>query len=356
MSCYYLLDEKSPKILQPGNLCVQLMHHQKTAVYAMKELENKGYVDIKFRYYDNEEKDLRIDTNIGILGDKVGSGKTLIIYALLLELIKPVDKFSENMAEHPPLGCLNEARATYYASDKYTTIKSLNKAEYNVNINVIIVPKGIQHQWDDILLKYSNNNIRYINHIDNNTKEKINELDAYLKEDSVLNNESIIIVLCNDKSVNDICEKYNGKKWNRLIVDEADTIQIAMFGKMDALFIWLVTGTTNGITHSKKKYIKDIFGKKITWQPEFLTIKNKNDYIESSINLPRPNRIIIKCHTPREVRLLSEHIPKNIMNMINAGNTDEAIKNLNCHADTTDNIFIVISKNYESAIKNKRQT
>jgi hypothetical protein len=40
--------------------------------------------------------------------------------------------------------------------------------------------------------------------------------------------------------------------------------------------------------------------------------------------------------------------------MINAGNTDEAIKTLNCHVDTPDNIFRVISNNYNMAINNKK--
>lgn len=41
------------------------------------------------------------------------------------------------------------------------------------------------------------------------------------------------------------------------------------------------------------------------------------------------------------------------MNMINAGNTDDAIKELNCHVDTSDNIYKVIDRNYRQAIKNK---
>jgi RNA polymerase subunit RPABC4/transcription elongation factor Spt4 len=114
-----------------------------------------------------------------------------------------------------------------------------------------------------------------------------------------------------------------------------------------------VTGTTNGISYSKKKYIKDIFGKNISWLPEFLTVKNKNEYIDISLNLPKPNRITIRCKTPYEVSLLVDHIPSHVMNMINAGNSDEAIRIMNCHMDTTNNIFTIISNNYEIAIKNK---
>ncbi|VBB18452.1 DEAD/SNF2-like helicase [Yasminevirus sp. GU-2018] len=326
---YTDLNEDSERIIQPIDLKVELMQHQKTAVFAMKDLENKGYVDVKFRYYDNEEKDLRIGTNIGVLGDKVGSGKTLIITSLILESPRPTD------------------RPVYFASDKYTTIREIGiNDDEKLDINVIVVPKGIQHQWEDAFKNFVKEGaLTYVSHVDASTRDQLS--------DTVDTNDKPYIILCNERSVSDVQEKYSGKRWSRFILDEADTVQFASMAKVNASFIWLVTGTTNGIPYSKKKYIKDIFGKNITWQPDFLTIKNKNEYIDSSIQLPKPNRITIRCKTPYEVKLLAEHIPANIMNMINAGNSDEAIRALNCHADTKDNIFTVIERNYDMAIKNK---
>jgi SNF2 family DNA or RNA helicase len=332
MISYSNLDITDHQIIQPNYLAVELMQHQKTAIHAMKDLENKGYVDIKFRYYDNEEKNLRIDTCVGILGDRVGSGKTLMIICLLLDQSKPID------------------RPVYFASDRYTTIKDITTHDSKIdrsNINVIMVPSGIQHQWEDTIKNSTKNvkhPVKFISHRDRSTADHLTTDDLT----SVL-----IIILCNERSIHDIIKIYGDKKWSRFIIDEADNIQFALLDKIKASFLWLVTGTTNGIQYSKKKYIKEIFGKNLTWQPDFLLIKNKNEYIDMSIELPRPNRIVIDCLTPPEVRLLAEHIPKNVMNMINAGNTDNAIKTLNCHVDTSDNIFKVISRNYEMAIKNK---
>lgn len=361
---YSILDDTCPKIIQPKSLIVELMEHQKTAIYAMKELEDRGYVDIKYKYYDNELKNLRIETNVGILGDKVGSGKTLIVTSLLLE--QPVVK----------------DRPVYFASDRYTTIKDIGKQYDILNISVIIVPKSIQHQWEDVFKNSVSIDVfKYISHVDATTRELLTEFDSILKLDCTdeaiskttmkknvkkesiktsvkimdkdNNPDKILTVLCNEHTIVDVIEKFGHAKWNRIIIDEADTVQFAALNKIKSSFVWLVTGTTNGIPYSSKKYIKDIFGKNLTWLPDFLLVKNKNEYIDMSIELPKPNRIIIKCHTPSEVRLLAEHIPKNIMNMINAGNTDDAIKSLNCHVDTTDNIFKVISRNYVMAIKNK---
>jgi hypothetical protein len=334
---YNDLNESSPMIFQPNNLITELMQHQKTAVYAMKDLEEKCYIDIKYRYYDNDEKDLRIDTSIGILGDKVGSGKTLIITALLLESYIP------------------KQRPIYFTSDKYITICEPDNS--TSNLNIIMVPKGIQHQWADVFdHSIKKGKFNYMNHFDSSTYDNmikyVNNSIKYVNNSIEKNIQTNI--LCNEHSITDIIKNYSEIKWNRFIIDEADTINFSYMNKIKFSFIWLITGTTNGIAYSKKKYIKDIFGKNITWLPDFLLVKNNNTYIEKSIQLPKPNRITINCFTPCEITLLAEHIPKNIMNMINAGNSDEAIKALNCHEDTTDNIFKVISRNYEMAIKNKQ--
>jgi SNF2 family DNA or RNA helicase len=86
--------------------------------------------------------------------------------------------------------------------------------------------------------------------------------------------------------------------------------------------------------------------------PDIITVKNNDEYIETSMNLSTPNRIMIDCDIPQFIKLLENHIPSNVMNMINAGNISNAIKTLNCHMDTQDNIFKIISKNYKLSIKN----
>ena len=332
------LDIDNPRIIQPDALNIELMEHQKTSIYAMKDLEKKGYVDIVFRYYDNENKNLRLETNIGILGDLVGSGKTLIILSLLI------------LTPQVP-----QNRPVYYASDKYITIRELEPVEDNLNINVIMVPKGIQHQWEDAIKNnVKNQAIRIFYHTDATTRLNLEPLTHLNNKESVQHGiNPVNVVICNERTINDLIELFGHKKWNRFIIDEADTILFGGLNKIKASFIWLITGTTNGIANSNKKFIKEIFGKNLTWQPDFITIKNKNEFVNISLNLPKPNRIKINCQTPVEVKLLTNHIPKHVMNMINAGNSDQAIKTLNCHVDTPDNIYKVISRNYEMAISNK---
>jgi hypothetical protein len=187
----------------------------------MKELENKRYVDVKFRYYDNNENNLRIGSNIGIYGEQVGSGKTLGMITLLLENKKLDDK---------PI---------YHTSNRYTTISEINNLDEIININLIMVPKNIQHQWIKTLDNFITSDlINYVSHFDSSTKNIFNEFNEV--------NNKVNIILCNEKTIIDVMEKYN-KKFLRLIIDEADTINCNSIEKIKASFIWLITGTTNGI-------------------------------------------------------------------------------------------------------------
>ena len=317
---YNNLDQNNKQIIQPTFIKIELKQHQKTAINAMVQLEKQGYVDFKFRYYENTEKDLRVDTRIGILGDKVGSGKTLDILTLLL--------MNKEIKKQPK----------YCSSNQFTMITEKDTDKY-VNKNIILVNNSIQHQWKDCIDKYIEaDKLNYIN------LQKANDID--------LDNNDVNLILCNEKTVLNVIEKYNNIRVNRFIIDEADTINFKHISKINTNFTWLITGTKNGISYCKKRYIKDIFGSNINWLPDIITVKNNDEYIETSMNLPTPNRIMIDCDIPQFIKLLENHIPSNVMSMLNAGNISNAIKTLNCHMDTQDNIFKIISKNYKLSIKN----
>ena len=343
---YYDLTIDSPQILQPKGINVELRQHQKTAVHAMMEIERNGYVDAEFMYYTNRHRLLRIETQIGILNDKVGSGKTLILASLMKVSPRPI------------------IRPAYYASNSYTTIREVdqvgrNKSDYQyIPVNVVVSPKAVHHQWIECLTKQTTNT-NCVSLLDASERPNLEVIDMFCSEyeklrDDQKESHDIQTIICNDTSVKYLFEKYSDKMFNRIIIDEADTLKLSSLRGTRAAFLWLVTGTTNGVPYSNKKYIKEIFGSNLSWQPDFLTVKNNDHFIKESMALPKPNRITISCKTPNEVELLAEHIPRNVMAMINAGNTDQATKHLNCYADTADNIYKVITTNYERAITNKR--
>ena len=87
---YTTLNDDDNKITQPKSISVELMNHQKTMIHKMLEVEKSGIIQLKdfsIKKYNSyltiKSNEGHITTNFAILGDKVGSGKTLIIITLL---------------------------------------------------------------------------------------------------------------------------------------------------------------------------------------------------------------------------------------------------------------------------------
>lgn len=324
MSLYSNLNEQSHAIPQPDGITLELMEHQKRSVCAMMEVEAIGKICAKnILFFGNENKDLIVNTKIGILGDLMGAGKSLIIIALCL-LKKTV-----------------EDREIYYSSDKYVNIQRVVQNFTHSKTNLIVIPDHLELQWVNFFNVAPSLNMILYNK---------NVIKTNLK--FVINSDVDVVVVTSDVFGKFITE-FPSIIWNRIIIDEADSIKIQDHELM-ANFIWLVTGTPSGIAVAKAKYIKNIFGKNINWITDVLTIKNNNEYLKSSLNLPPLRRIVVDCHTPTELTILKDFIPNSVIQMINAGNTDGAIKALNCHVDTKDNIFVVIKNGIENNIHNKK--
>ena len=68
------LNCNSDKLPQPKSITISLKEHQKTAFTAMSTIEEKGFIN---------HKDLIVETNLGILADIPGSGKSMMVISLI---------------------------------------------------------------------------------------------------------------------------------------------------------------------------------------------------------------------------------------------------------------------------------
>jgi hypothetical protein len=85
-----------------------------------------------------------------------------------------------------------------------------------------------------------------------------------------------------------------------------------------------------------------------------IIIKNNDAYVDQSMNLPNLNQIIIKCLTPKELNIVKEYVDDEIINMLNAGNVQDAVIKLNCNVETSDNILEVVTKKIKKELHNKK--
>ncbi len=147
---------------------------------------------------------------------------------------------------------------------------------------------------------------------------------------------------------------YQGFAFQRVIVDEVDSIKIPAFPDVYGKYTWFITSSINNILYPKGK-AKYIDGKKIVISSGvngtgflkntlmktvdvtsayysfnssrvFKTlIRNNLMFVGESMNVPKPLTKYKMCFTPAELNIISSSVDSEVLAALNAGDTETAI-------------------------------
>ena len=409
----------------PENLKMDLKLHQKRLLFEMKEKE-------KMLHRTSN------GINMGVISDKVGSGKSVLILALIADskCVENNNMYSNKMIHKPP------RYASFYGFD-------YNK-ENIINTNLIVVPHNIYHQWCEYINRDTNLKFYGISTVNDLRKLDINELNNYditlvkstkytefmnlvyeingqieyktvdyrtqllstndksginmnLKKklysaycsfsnqtfgmEFVQNLQSIKDAL-NQTNINEMEDKLNiidnylldnvryidGPIFQRVIIDEADSIRIPNCPVAYGLYNWFVTSSVEDLLYPSGKkdyYSNKIIAKGITglgfikqtfaencrrdlvqfMQHNFL--KNNDKFVEDSFNLPDPIYKKIECYTPPELKILHDVAIPEVVNALNAGDKESAIKMAGCQVSNENSIVDIVLSKLNNDLKNK---
>lgn len=324
------LDETCPK-LNVELKGISLKNHQQTLLYAMNNLENNKIIE-----FENNEY---LETNIGILSDKTGSGKSISILALIL-YNKSLNS-NINTKEYK----INTDVIKYYK----------NKININLPVNLIILNKILINQWVEYIKKYTD--LKYCIILEQEDTKK--DIDFYKEFD---------IILCYHKMYNELSMR--NFIWSRVIFDDIDTLNITKSNIIHSNFIWFISSNVLNLCFPNKYYKHNGWIKKIPgisnngFIKDILTqlleikdiskifFKNKESYINNSYTLPEPIINYIICDTPIEINILNNVVSKNIIEMLNAGDKFGALKELGFTVDNTSEIIELILKDINNELNN----
>jgi hypothetical protein len=320
--------------------------------------------------------------NIGILSDNVGSGKTLSILSLISispisipyfdsksdNIIKLCEKnintnkykklihLLQNVITQDVIGIIYKYVVSYIDYIKYTPMDLICETSYTriedissnntlsshkiyMPSNLIIVPHSLFYQWLNDIKENTNLKVYPIR-----TKRDKIDMNLFMEYD---------IILCNANKYKIISEQSANYKWSRVIIDEADTINLPNSSNISYDFLWFITTTYDRLEeHKNIGFIKNTF-RNLEYNTTYsiykylkraLVIETECCAIEESFtgNIPKPIYIDIKCITPLWLRTIKDCVSKTILIKLNAGDIDGAIKNLDSsnYSYESDNINI----------------
>ena len=170
--------------------------------------------------------------------------------------------------------------------------------------------------------------------------------------------------------------------FQRVIVDEVDSIKIPAFPYIYSKQTWYITSSINNIIYpyGNKQYnhetglynvissgipgtgfLKEILANIFrstswgnhnirldTFRGLFCIVRNNNKFIQHSIHIPTPIINIIKCYTPPHLYAIKNAIDKDALKAFNAGDTKKAIEILGCKGGTEEDLIKQITEKLET--------
>ncbi len=269
-----VLNEKSPKAIQPENIKLKLYPHQLTMLHRVEEIEKSFGEHIGY----------------GILADQPGAGKTFTILSMILN-----DK-RRNPDEHL--------------------------------INFIVCPQNIFEQWAQSVIRFSDElsvkKISYQDMIDYETLFDINTVinkithqkmiksrkyyDIYLIP-STLYHPMVATIEANvvkDKKGNTFKLYDNDVMFRRIIFDEIDTIANLLVHAIPTQRTWFVSAS---FTPSRMGIYQSHFSIDDSNASNFddtFVCKCDNEYVFKNMRIPEPQKYNIECYNPILDKIISK--------------------------------------------------
>lgn len=350
------LNEESPRSEQPQNVQVILKDHQLTLLNRAIQFENRPIHLKEYQSIANRvtEEDC-FYTNVGVIADRVGSGKSYVMLAL----------FGAN-------DIYNNHRTVIRSSAVNNVSFHLQNTATSLKTNVLVVPFNLCSQWETYITTFSDrirykviNKSRTLAEMSGHIQEQSNQYDIFLISSTFYNR---FVPMARAEHL----------KFQRVAFDEADNIMFTSCPMLDACFYWFITASYGNLLYPKgfvrsemnrmvwyahgirsSGFIRNIFIDLHYTVPKdifkTLIIKNTEAYVQQSIELPPMNSYTIVCKTPHSIRVLYDIVDKNIISCLNAGDTERALQYVNpSQKMSEDNIIQAIISKYTIQLSNTR--
>ena len=334
---------------------IKLKPHQLTLIKRCIEREQNT-----IEFSDNElvlrNRYSFMKCDIGIIADKVGSGKSYVILGIIMSDTIPNQNVSRNVSY----------------GNGHLSLETRSTQLIDKNVNIIVIPHILQKQWCQYIELFSKKIKYYLV----NKHKSLENLETEIDKHHIL-----LVTGTFYKYVRGMFYLNNWKA-RRVFYDEVDSTNTPCAHYLSSRFIWFVTASyknvlfpiqkihydrrdiTNSyvLSHgiSNNLFVKKLFIDMIKVMGDVelqaldkIVLRNTDDFVDQSFNLPEIIQYIISCRTPVEVDILTGVVSREIINSLNAGDIKSAVSFIqSSNLDTEANIINKALDELKNKLKN----
>lgn len=361
------ITEEDPRAEQPEKLTVAMKPHQLASLHKAMVMEREGCIyysidtpdlDVQ-RWRRNHRGNYTIRSNMGMIGDMVGYGKTLTALGIIAST--PVNEIH---VEHNRTEIFNGTRSTAHVRIEYENATNNDKRKL-FECTLVVVPFGpVYKQWANALEE--NKGLRYL---------AIDDLRAMKKKCPAVrsNNDQLHsffknydVVLIKNTGLSTMIDYYTEplqpspiRGFVRIMLDEAHDI-IKKTPTLDFNFLWFISATYQmiGVGYGNAPSSMLMHIKELLPSPCYskdVLVKCENDFTKKSFEVPPYNEFVYECLSSRMVNIVQPFLNQNVVNMVNANDIEGAIRELGGNTETKENLIDIVTRNIKRDIHNKER-
>ena len=389
------LNEDSAKSVTPQWLKTPLLLHQQSALAAALRLETAKTNGLDVDAIAGESVGGKLYTSYGILGDRVGSGKSLTALSLV-KMPPPPPLYNEYIVRGNTI--LGDGRDVGLLRTRTQVMSGTGMKLKEVSTSLFIIPHALMGQWEAYVANDTTLKCCFVKKRKEaelpNLLETIEQYDALFVSSTMWNSFRAI-------------HHPRNILWRRVFIDEADSIAITTdWDDINGLFYWFISASWLNLVFAGGAYFNVLSAytpldetppyvidrvKKLqnnhylqipgcrhvnivrrmcgisanhstvainaaVSQSARLIVHSSEEYIKTSFTMPTMTTRKIICATPTNIRVLDSFISREMMERLNAGDVVGALESLGMNSYTESEITDAVTAAIQKELHNAKVT
>lgn len=332
---------------QPSKIKARLKPHQLVALAKALEMERTGMVAYRLDENTRFGSVFNLRTNIGIIGDIVGYGKTLIATSII--------------AENPTHNLYQERFkiGTYYTQTSHIMVEQPREPPPSIETTLIVVPRGpVFNQWIDCLKETE---LKFVAIDSVHTMKKELPAEGLSNAEIIEGLNKYDAVLIKDTMVKKLLDKYTIPyrenplyAWDRIMIDEAHlTLFATPFLRFK--FLWMITSSYPHLALRTCNRANLSFGIRFLDEEllKMVLVKNNPEFVRSSFQLPAVQENYYMCSSPAHLSAIQPFLQPEIQTRLNAGDIQGAIRAMGGREETEEALVRLVTQEIDRDIANR---